>query len=402
MKTRSNSQLGSALITSLAVVIGLSALAGTYLTASYTGYELSTCEQDSVRARIAADEGLHRAATELRTEIDADKNGLGNIDFTGDDGRRIQVTATDLGGGLFRLHSVGTLPRASMGTDMMVEIVPPENLAVPVRAAITADGDVATTGDIEIDGRDWDFLGGALTDPGVFGISTRGLIVNKGSSSVGGNGIAPKKPGAPGSQEEKALWADGVDQDGDGAIDEESLNGLDDDGDGLVDEDTGGYYQNPDALFGLHPGTLMEIAKSRGTYFASQAELDSWIASNGGNVPGGAVVYCDFNEWLPVDFGPELNDPPSIIVHSSINGNATMKNVHGALRGMIICNRVQHLNGDFFLLGCLISLADEAYGNAFGNGSALVRYSSAALGELPRKNGLNKVTVVSWNRSSTN
>ena len=43
------------------------------------------------------------------------------------------------------------------------------------------------------------------------------------------------------------------------------------------------------------PGrTLKQLAMERGTYFQSQAALDSYLTANGGSVPGGIVLYADF------------------------------------------------------------------------------------------------------------
>lgn len=46
-------------------------------------------------------------------------------------------------------------------------------------------------------------------------------------------------------------YHDGIDNDGDGRIDEETINGIDDDGDGLIDEDTGWHPSDPTN----HPNT---------------------------------------------------------------------------------------------------------------------------------------------------
>lgn len=40
-------------------------------------------------------------------------------------------------------------------------------------------------------------------------------------------------------------YDDGIDNDGDGSIDEETINGIDDDNDGLVDEDTDYHPSDP-------------------------------------------------------------------------------------------------------------------------------------------------------------
>ena len=81
------------------------------------------------------------------------------------------------------------------------------------------------------------------------------------------------------------------------------------------------------------------------------------------------------------------------------SGTAQMKNVHGSFRGLILADFVTHLNGDFVLLGALMSFGDDAIGNAFGNGNAIVRLCTTALNDLPSVGGGTKVKILSWSRS---
>lgn len=396
-----NSESGTALVAGMALTAVMVGAAALYLLVSHNGYEMSKRELDAARAQLASEEGLHLVMAELKTGVDSDGNGVGTIEFTGPDGRIARATATDLGGNLYRLISVGTVPRAALGTQVLAELIPSLGLSFPARAAITANGPVTTRGNIEIDGRNWDSSGATVVGPGVFGISSSQGINNTGSSSVGGNGIAPLDPPDPASLEENASWADGIDDDGDGMVDEEAFDGIDNDGDGAIDEDTNDYPSSPDVFFKLSEGTLKSAAQAAGTYFATESALNAWIAANGGQIPGGVLVFIDFQTWQPADFGNQFNDPPSVIIHHRPAGDALIKNLHGAFKGLLITDFVEHINGDSSILGSLMSFSDEAYGNAYGNGNAEVRYSSSVLGSLPPVFPTTQVRVLSWSRAAS-
>ncbi len=399
---KTDSERGVALIGSLIVATMLIGAAGLYLFVSYGGFETSNRELAGMRARLAAEEGLHRAMAELKLGVDTGGDGLGNITFAGPDERQIQAGATALGGNLYRLHSRGQVPRAALACDTLIELLPSESLAFPLRGAITAEGPVSTLGNINIDGRDWNENGTSVVGPGVFGISSMQTITNGGSSTVGGNGFAPSRPPNPAALEPLSNWNDGVDNDGDGLQGEEAFDGADNDGDGEIDEDTNDYPDTPDILFHLAPGTLKNAAIATGTYFSSATALDAYYAANGNDLPGGKIFYCDFDVWEPVQFGNAMNEEPSIIIHHNPSGTAVMKNLHGAFKGVVLSDFVQHINGDFLLVGGLMSFADDSVGNAFGNGGANILYSSTVLNDLPAAGSTSRVRVLSWSRSSAN
>lgn len=396
---------GVALISGLIIVVVLVGASVTYLSLSYGGFESSSREVQGMRARMAAEEGLNLAMAELREDVDADSDGLGTITRQLN-GRTVSVVATavslgatELDPDLYNLHALGATPQGTIGIDALVEVAPLDPVFFPFEAAITAQGPVDTSGNINIDGRDHDWTGANVVGPGVSGISTTSNINNRGSSSVGGNGFPPTSPPAPGAQEENADWADGLDNDGDGAIDEEPFNGLDDDGDGAIDEDLSSFPDSPDVLFGLEEGTLKDAAIFMGTYFTSQADLEAYVTANGGNIPGGKIIYADFNLWEPVQLGGSLNDPPSILIQHGPAGNYEMKNIHGAFRGLVVADFVTHINGTFLLVGGMISFADDAVGNTYGNGDAEILYSSEVLSRLPSAERVRDMYVHSWHRS---
>lgn len=267
------------------------------------------------------------------------------------------------------------------------------------QGAISAKGPVVATGSIVIDGRDWNDLGTSVVGPGTYGISSMSTITHSGNAKVGGHGIAPAKPPPAGTVDPNAPWIDAVDNDGDGVLDEELFDGIDNDGDGVADEDTHGFPTSPDVALHLAPNTLKNAAISTNTYFTTAAQVDACIAANGGRLPGGKIIYCDFSAWQPVNLGSAFNSPPSILVQHNATSSATMGNVTGAFKRLMLIDQIQHFTGNFILVGGVMSFSSTALGNAFGLGNAQILYSSAVLANLPTAGSLSAVRIKSWDRS---
>jgi hypothetical protein len=396
-----NLQSGTALTTALLISIILFGIAGSYLVLSAGGFENSNRELATVQARLAAEDGIQMSLAELKSGVDADGDGLGTMTYQPADGQSVVVTSTPLGGNLYRIHSAATLRRAEKAVEVVAERVPTGGLTFSPRAAITAQGPVTTLGSIVVDGRDWNITGTAVVGSGTYGVSSTSTITSGGSSKIGGNGIAPSMLPLSGTRETLASWSDGITQDAYGATDEELFDGIDNDGDGSTDEDTHGYPTNPDVQMHLAPGTLKAAAIAGGTYFTTQAQVDACITANGGKMPGGKIIYVDFTPWMPANLGTAFNTTPSVIVHHNATSNALMKNIHGNFLGLMLVDGVSHLNGDFQLLGGLMSFAPASYGNAFGNGNANIKLCTAALAGLPSVGGVAKVRIKTWHRAAT-
>ncbi len=98
-----------------------------------------------------------------------------------------------------------------------------------------------------------------------------------------------------------------------------------------------------------------------------------------------------------MNFGIQASDAdPSIMVMHNAAGHAEMKDLHGTFRGLLMADYITHVNGDAIILGGIKSFADSAIGNAYGNGNAHVRYSSAILTRLPTDPQGGNFTKISW------
>ena len=75
-----------------------------------------------------------------------------------------------------------------------------------------------------------------------------------------------------------------------------------------------------------------------------------------------------------------------------------MQNVHGKFKGLMLMDHLDHLNANVVLLGAGAAFAPANESNALGNGDAYIRFSSAALAQLPLV-GEMKVRIKCWHRA---
>ncbi len=401
---------GMALVTTIVIVMILMGLGMTFSHMSFAGYESSRRDEALVRARLAAEEGLHRASAELLSDVDPGGDGLGTLTLNGADGRSIQVTATDLGGGFYSVRSRAELSRATFAAESVVQVYSkPLSISTPGAIVAMRELEIEEPSTI-IDGRDWDFSGTTVIGPGVPGAYCMEDVVDLSDQAlVGGAGSAPAYPPPPGSIVDNAIWADGVDDDGDGFIDEEAFDGIDNDGDGLIDEDNNSFPTSADVALHLPDGTLKAFAQAAGTYFTSEALVEAYIAANGGNVPGGVIIYLDSEEgWDSMDLGPLMNDVPSIIVCSNPDDGTELEETSGVFKGLIFCDDFEpdldddQENETFELLGALISWG-EVEVESEDPGGIHIRYSSEVLTSLPAAiGGQPRIRRLTWRRTSVN
>jgi len=261
------------------------------------------------------------------------------------------------------------------------------------RAGVVSNEEIRLNGNITIDGRDYNYSGTARTgNSGVFGVSTRQSLTIGGAASVGGNGVAPQRAESNLTREENAAWG----------------NNTDTNGNGVIDPSERRFPASEDEVFNLPAGTLKATAMRTGTYFRSSAEWLTYLSLHPTRLPGGVVFYLDFvDSNLNIDFPEEFNDPPSIFVNHKRDpaktdpndpaGIARLNNIHGKFRGVMVVDGIKHFNGGFTIVGGIVSLADQEYGNVFGNGNANILFSHAVMGNLPRvaQEG-NPWRVLSW------
>lgn len=229
------------------------------------------------------------------------------------------------------------------------------NINFPQIAAVTSRSSISTLGNIVIDGQDWDSTGNKILGNGVFGVSTCRNFDDGGSSAIGGNGNAPPTP--------KGVADSSVKQFAD------SIN----------------FPSTPEEVLGLQPGSL-----------------DSYIVNTLPSMPFHGIVYL--NTTGSVTFTGKGLDGSSgiLIVHDTSNrvgtGTATMIEVHGDFKGIIISDRIYKLNSNGEMYGAILGLSKIDLGNTFGNGTPKVRFSSQVLNNLANyATGLiYLVDVLSW------
>lgn len=389
MGTARTLRSGGALIVCAVAVTVLVGLSAAYFMITEGALRGSTLSFEGESAVQLADAGLTLSMNDLL------KGGDGNVAQTLGRGS-FNVSAVDNLDGTYTVTSTGVVGDARRTVSAVVEISSGAGPSAPGIAAVVAQGDVPLLGNIEIDGNDWSGDGNSIVGPGVLGVYAEGDITVGGSGTMGGNGVAPLQTTIPdyesqGIADNQGTFADGADDDGDGAIDEDAWDGVDGDGDGLVDEDKNSFPAHPDAFLGLPEGTLKAAAQANGTYFATETDYIAYVAANGGNLPGGKIYYLDFDVWGPAcelssDRDATFAADSSILVHHNATSTAQAKNMHGYFKGVILGDQFDHFNSGTEVLGTIVSFGLTPGGNAFGNGTAQLKFSSAALANLPSVN----------------
>ncbi|HOG11771.1 MAG TPA: pilus assembly PilX N-terminal domain-containing protein [Smithellaceae bacterium] len=210
-------------------------------------------------------------------------------------------------------------------------------------AAVQANSAVENSGNMDIDGRDYDISGNLITPVvGTKGVSSKSTVSTGGAGAIGGvdsagNVSAPAKTPASGTVEQNATWTPPL---------------------------------TPDAALKIDEGTLKKIAKSgvNGSQYVTNP--DALV------LPLSGVTYVEADNWQAVNFG---NSSGILIVHNA-SRSAVLKNTNGGtFKGIMIIDDYVHEHND--MLGCVITLSTSpSSGNVLGNGNGYIHYSTAAIG----------------------
>ena len=140
-----------------------------------------------------------------------------------------------------------------------------------------------------------------------------------------------------------------------------------------IEQNASNRYTTPEAALGLSSGSL-----------------DQYKTSTPPSLPMSGIVYYTGDLWNAPDFGDEDNPSTGILIVHNSGSTATLKNMHGYFKGLIIADDLVHINGDAVVIGGII--LQKSTGNTVGNGSAEVKFSSSVLQNLPAAN----YQIVSW------
>jgi hypothetical protein len=248
-------------------------------------------------------------------------------------------------------------------------------------AALVGNDDIEVTGNMKIDGQNWNIDGTAEVGSGnVYGVvGKNGVTPNGNSVSISGNGT---------SYSNNTVVA--------GAIKANYSFPT-------------GYPAGPDEAVGLPSGTLKAMAQSSGGYFATAAQWNAFMSANNDKPPGGRVYFLEFdpsasNSSFEIgkytgNQGPFFNETPSIMVVHTPTMTGTIKNLHGGFKGLLLVDAIDHVNAGTEILGMVQVLSPTAASttNTLGNGDARLRYSSAALANLPQLSP-ESANLLSWRK----
>lgn len=295
-----------------------------------------------------AEAGKEHALAKLRSnsivfEANKYKNIFSNIPFGG--GYYSAQCSTNVSIDTLWLFSQGVVNNQSVKIEVVCHRY--DIFLSQFKAAIMSRSADSIIGNITVDGRDWDSTNLDTVGRGVYGIYScdTSLSDTKGNAAVGGIGIEPPVKGiVPGSVQNKM--------------------------------DTMTFPHTPQEILGMDSTTLNTFNKS-----------DSSIATING------IVY-----WNDFRFSSLVLSGYGVLVCHNSSFTATLKNVHGSFKGLIIADKIAHVNAAASILGSVITLSNSPAPNVFGSGNPKIRYSSQILKSLEKLLLFNpiKVDALSW------
>lgn len=222
----------------------------------------------------------------------------------------------------------------------------------PVKAAITTNNPVETSGNLTVDGRDHDISANLISNNGTLGIWTTSSINQKGNSKIGSTN--------------------------DAGVDFAPAKKVSGNSDYVLYNQTwpGGYPDSPDKLLGgpsegYPEGTLKSIAQSgaNGSQYVSNPAFLSY--------PLSGVTYVELtsgDEWKPAN----IQGSGILIIHNS-STNAIIKNLNGGtFKGLLIADDIIHIHTT--IIGAVVGLSPfPSSGNCIGNGTGDVLFSRQAI-----------------------
>lgn len=320
----------------IAVVMGLVIQALSYSTRS--AVKTSGSHMSKVSALNIAEAGKESFYARLRSETfqpqpNSDTVVFDQVSFA--EGNYTVTCKTDSNPELLTIRSTGVFRNQKTTIEINARFGPEVagwNFAKTVGGAITARYNVNLSGNMHVDGNDYDSLFTPIGSGGVYGVWTCMTLLLQGDSAlIGGGGIplvnrVSLPPVRPLVSVENAP----------------------------VDS----RLTSPESFFGLEAGAL------------SKFKVPNLVT------PFHGVVYLESSVG-PVDF---KNSSGILIVHNSTM-TAEFKGTQGTFKGILICDNVNRINGEMDILGAVVTLSQNT-SSWFGNGAATINYSSQILNNL--------------------
>ena len=338
--------------------------ASTRITANFNDYYLRQ------NAQNVAQSGVNLALRQLANNR-LWRAGFNSLSMLGG---VVTVTAKDTvyrGVASVVLRSTATVETGSalqtQATSIAYTYFPPAMKPINVKGLMTLNASNSVNGSIVLDARDHDLNGNVIAGQGTYAISTTGASFTMGSAAariggtVAGIDLSPNNPAPAGTV--------------------------------LLNQPTATFPGTPDSAFGgaaqgYSEGTLKSIAKTGVN--GSQYTTDPTTLK----MPLSGVTYVELPNgatWTP---SGQVSGSGILIVHNT-NKNATMMNMDGLFKGLIVADNMVHLHGSVY--GAIIGLTAAPTGNVIGNGNAAILYSDAAIkGATGFLTGASAPKVIGW------
>ncbi|MFQ5597026.1 MAG: pilus assembly PilX N-terminal domain-containing protein [Nitrospiria bacterium] len=381
------SESGIALVITLLSMALLSLLGTAALTLTEIETKISANDKVAKEALYIAEAGIEHAWAVLKTasfddilegpdksKSNAADNGIlpfGSKVSFGQGAYDVKVTDNKDGDsdpwndadGRIILTSIGT---ASTGPQKKIELEVQKLILKPngIRGSVTSNASIETGGNMLVDGRNHDLDGNYIQGSGTgkFGISTKNILNQSGSSDIGGTSTGtdypPSNPGDPFILETNAAWTAPITPENALGLKGNQLKTLAQSG-----VNGSQYVTDPDKLtFPLEGITYVELP-----------ENDTWNA----NAKTGKV---DFEKSTGI-----------LIVHND-SKTAVLKNTSlGTFKGILIADKIEKIHNT--ILGAVVTLSSE--GEQIGNGNGAIRYSQAAI-DNALKAGSKELISLAW------
>lgn len=250
-----------------------------------------------------------------------------------------------------KIISTGNYSGMSKTAIAVIEIPSGGYIPATVKAAVSTNNEVTTSGSLIVDGRDHDLNGNVIAGTGTLGIWSTEDISQGGNSQIGGTQSGtdynPSKPANSNTLDDEVSYP-------------------------------GGYPNTPDSVLGgrakgFPEGTLKSLAQSgvNGSQYTTNPSFLTY--------PLMGVTYVELPSGS-IWNSSNIEGTGILVIHNS-SLNAVIKNENlGTFRGLIIADDIVHLHTT--VIGAIISITTSpSEGNTIGNGSGQVLYSRQAITE---------------------
>ena len=246
-------------------------------------------------------------------------------------------------------RSTGQKMNSSTTIEVIAALSPDINIPYPpIKGAVTSRSSVKTDGNLDIDGRDYD-TNMVLVGNGIYGVSTCGTLDVGGSSTIGGNGLAPVSKHDIAAVESTVCKQNAS-----------------------VDS----TFDSPEKFLGLPPGSLDEFKTTTL------------------NPPFQGLYYVTLDYVGPL----HLDNSSGILIVHNITKSAELQINNGTFKGLIITDRLARITGDGTIIGAVVTLFDGTVLGMNGMGTSKIKFSKQVLDNLTKycKNMRKRVKEISW------